>query len=117
MVQYFTCRECNKKIIKDQYNRIYCIPCSYIRKKKNTKLDYDILLCHICKTEFRPNSATHKICTKDCLEKSIIKQRNEKWGNTEYKEPPRKDGDKVAYSFFRIKKNQGWMKKYKVMSG
>lgn len=78
---------------------------------------FGTVICPVCKDDFTKYSSKHKFCSDNCRNKFKINNSNERWASREYKETLRGDSDKVAYSFFKKKQDQTWMKKFNVMRG
>lgn len=116
---WFICKRCNEYIKRKGCEQIYCTPCSYKagREKVSKRKVYDKKPCENCKLNFEPNTANQKFCNNTCQKEYKIKEDNNAWLTKVEKPQMRRDSNKVAYSFFKIKNNQGWLNNFKVWRG
>lgn len=114
------CKRCKEYVTRKSISQIYCTPCSYQVSKEKAYVPVikkEKRLCENCNLYFDPNNKIQKFCGDTCKREYKIKEANKAWMTKVEKPKVRRDSDKVAYSFFRIKKNQGWLKRFKTVRG
>lgn len=116
---WFICKRCNEYIKRKSHAQLYCTPCSYKASKEKgyTPLIKEKRVCENCKLNYEPNNKVQKFCSDHCRIENKTKEANKAWMTKVEKPRKRQDSNKVAYSFFKIKKYEGWTNRFKVCRG